>query len=162
RPAYYDAMNSTIAQLHGIDQAAVGLSDYGRAGNYVGRQVERWAGQYQKDTDAGRDVHLERLIDWLRERIPEHSDTRLTHGDFRIDNLVFHPSEPRVLAVLDWELSTLGDPLADFAYNAMMYRMPPTVVAGLLGENLAAANIPAEADYVAAYCRRTRRQVIPN
>jgi aminoglycoside phosphotransferase (APT) family kinase protein len=162
RPGVYDAMNSTLAQLHSIDLAAVGLTDYGRTGNYVGRQVERWAGQYQRDTEAGRDIHLERLIDWLRSRVPEYSDTRLIHGDFRIDNLIFHPQEPRVLAVLDWELSTLGDPLADFAYNAMMYRMPPTVVAGLQGYDLVTANIPPESDYIAAYCRRTGRAVIPN
>lgn len=162
RPALFDAMNATIAQLHGIDYEAVGLGDYGRSGNYFERQVTRWSKQYLDDSDAGRDPDMDRLITWLPANIPSGDETTIVHGDFRIDNMIFHPSEPRVLAVLDWELSTLGHPLADFAFHAMMYHMPPDIVAGLAGADLAALNIPSEQDYVAAYCRRTGRSKIDN
>ncbi len=160
RPAYFDAMNATLAALHGIDYAAIGLSDYGRPGNYFARQIDRWSKQYLADTDAGRDENMDRLIDWLPAHIPPGDESAIVHGDFRCDNMIFHPTEPRILAVLDWELSTLGHPLADFTYNAMMYRMPPYIVAGLAGADIAALNIPSEAEYVAAYCRRTGRDGI--
>ncbi|NBW07118.1 MAG: phosphotransferase family protein [Caulobacteraceae bacterium] len=162
RPAYFDAMNATIARLHGVDYAAVGLGDYGRPGNYFERQIGRWSKQYLEDADAGRDPDMDRLVEWLPAHIPPGEETSVIHGDFRIDNMIFHPTEPRILAVLDWELSTLGHPLADFAYHAMMYRMPPDIVAGLAGADLQALNIPSEADYVAAYCERTGRATIPN
>ncbi|MEO5597726.1 MAG: phosphotransferase [Novosphingobium sp.] len=162
RPAYFDAMNATIAQLHGIDYEAVGLGDYGRPGNYFERQIARWSQQYLDDNDAGRDPNMDSVIEWLRGNIPSSDETSIVHGDFRIDNMIFHPTEPRVLAVLDWELSTLGHPLADFAYHAMMYHMPPHIVAGLAGADLAMLNIPSEADYVAAYCERTGRASLPN
>lgn len=162
RPAYFDAMNATIASLHSIDREAVGLSDYGRPGNYFARQVGRWTKQYLEDELAGRDPDMDALVEWLPTAIPEGDETSVVHGDFRCDNMIFHPTEPRVLAVLDWELSTSGHPLADFAYHAMMYHMPPTIVAGLEGADLAALNIPSEADYVAAYCRRTGRETIPS
>ena len=123
RPAYFDAMNETIARLHGIDYAEVGLSSFGRPENYVMRQIERWSKQYLADADAGRDPNMDRLIEWLPYHVPPEQRARIVHGDFRIDNLVFHPTEPRVCAVLDWELATLGDPLVDFAYHAMMYRI---------------------------------------
>lgn len=155
-------MNATLAQLHRIDPAAVGLSDYGRPGNYFERQIARWSRQYIEDVEAGADPNMDRLIRWLPQNIPAGDETSIVHGDFRCDNLIFHPSEPRVLAVLDWELSTLGHPLADFAYNAMMYRMPPHIVAGLAGADLAALNIPSETDYVAAYAKRTGRDGIAN
>ncbi|MGE4322649.1 MAG: phosphotransferase [Sphingobium sp.] len=161
RPAYFDAMNATLAQLHGIDYAAAGLGDYGRPGNYFERQIARWSRQYLEDADAGRDPNMDRLIEWLPGAIPAGDDTSVVHGDFRCDNMIFHPTEPRVLAVLDWELSTLGHPLADFAYHTMMYRMPPHIVAGLAGADLAALNIPSEDEYVAAYCARTGRAAIP-
>jgi aminoglycoside phosphotransferase (APT) family kinase protein len=161
RPAYFDAMNATLAQLHGVDYVAAGLSDYGRPGNYFERQVGRWSRQYLEDTDAGRDPCMDRLIEWLPGNIPPGDDTSVVHGDFRCDNMIFHPTEPRVLAVLDWELSTLGHPLADFAYHTMMYRMPPHIVAGLAGADLHALNIPSEEDYVASYCARTGRESIP-
>ena len=160
RPAYFDAMNATIAQLHRVDYVAVGLGDYGRSGNYFERQIGRWSKQYLNDADAPRDPDMDRLVEWLPAHIPPGDETSIVHGDFRIDNMIFHPTEPRVLAVLDWELSTLGHPLADFAYHAMMYRMPPDIVAGLGGLDVAALNIPSEADYVAAYCRRTGREAI--
>jgi aminoglycoside phosphotransferase (APT) family kinase protein len=162
RPAYFDAMNATIARLHGLDPDAVGLGDHGRAGNYFVRQIARWSTQYLEDAEAGRDPGMDRLIEWLPTAIPPGDETRIVHGDFRCDNMIFHPTEPCVLAVLDWELSTLGHPLADFAYHASMYRMPPDIVAGLAGADLAALNIPSEADYVAAYCARTGRDAIPD
>lgn len=162
RPVYFDAMNETIARLHQVDFAAIGLGEYGRPGNYIGRQIARWSEQYLEDPDAGRDPNMDRLIEWLPGHIPEGDDeTAIVHGDFRCDNMIFHPTEPKVLAVLDWELSTLGHPLADFANHAMMYRMPPSLVAGLAGADLAALNIPSEADYAAAYGRRTGRVSIP-
>ncbi len=162
RPAYFDAMNATLAQLHSVDYEAVGLGDYGRPGNYFERQIGRWSKQYLEDADAGRDPHMDKLIAWLPNAIPDDGDqTSIVHGDFRCDNMIFHPTEPKVLAVLDWELSTLGHPGADFAYNAMMYRMPPHIVAGLYGADLAALNIPSEEEYLAAYCRRTGRASMP-
>lgn len=162
RAACYDAMNATIAQLHSLDYQALGLGDFGRPGNFFARQIARWSGQYLEDKEAGRDSHMDKLIAWLPENIPSGDETAIVHGDFRIDNLIFHPAEPRVLAVLDWELSTLGHPLADFAYHAMTYHMPPHIVAGLPGVDLARLNIPSEEDYVLAYCRRTGRLEISN
>jgi aminoglycoside phosphotransferase (APT) family kinase protein len=160
RAAYMDAMNATLAALHGIDYAAIGLADYGRAGGYVARQVARWSQQYLTDELAGRHPAMDRLVEWLPQHLPASDETAITHGDFRADNMIFHPTEPRVLAVLDWELSTLGDPLADFAYNAMMFRMPPDILGGIAGLELAAAGLPDESEYVAAYCRRTGREGI--
>lgn len=162
RPAFFDAMNATIAALHGIDHAAIGLGDYGRPGNFFERQIGRWSKQYFDDEAAGRDPDMDRLIAWLSDNIPTDDRTSIVHGDFRIDNMIFDPVEPRVIAVLDWELSTLGHPLADFAYHTMMYHMPPHIVAGLAGADLDALNIPSEADYVAAYCRRTGQADIPD
>ena len=163
RRAIYDSMNETIARLHSIDYKAVGLADYGKPGNYFSRQIDRWSRQYRADDEAGREPILDRVIEWLEENLPQGDDQNgIIHGDFRIDNLIFHPIEPRVVAVLDWELSTLGHPLADFAYNVMMYRMPPHIVAGLAGADLEALGIPQEDAYVATYCRRTGRSSIPN
>jgi aminoglycoside phosphotransferase (APT) family kinase protein len=163
RADYFDAMNATIASLHSIDPVAAGLGDYGKPGNYFERQIGRWSKQYLADEEAGRVDAMDRLVDWLPHNIPPgEEEARIIHGDFRCDNMIFHPTEPRVLAVLDWELSTLGHPLADFSYHLMMYRMPPGFTTGLVGLDLAALNIPSEADYVAAYCRRTGRQGIAN
>ncbi|RYD92290.1 MAG: phosphotransferase family protein, partial [Sphingomonadales bacterium] len=162
RPAYFDAMNAAMAQLHSVDPEAVGLGDYGKPGNYFARQIGRWSKQYLADEQAGRNPHMDALVEWLPANIPLGDETRIVHGDMRCDNMIFHPTEPRVLAVLDWELSTLGHPLADFAYHTMMYRMPPHIVPGLAGADLAILNIPSEADYVAAYCARTGRDAIPN
>jgi aminoglycoside phosphotransferase (APT) family kinase protein len=162
RSQYFDAMNECIARLHLIDYCAIGLSDFGRPGNYFERQIARWSRQYREDPEAGRDIHMDRLLDWLPANIPPGDESALVHGDFRCDNMIFHPREPRILAVLDWELSTLGHPLADFSYHAMMYRMPPHLVAGLADADIQALNIPSEQDYINAYCRRTRRGSIPN
>jgi len=160
RPAYFDAMNATIAQLHMIDPASVGLEDFGRPGSYFERQVGRWSQQYLEDADAGRVPAMDALIEWLPANIPPGDDVSIVHGDFRCDNLLFHPTEPRVIAVLDWELSTLGHPLADFAYHLMIYRMPPGFSTGLAGLDLPARNIPSEEAYIADYCRRTGRDGI--
>jgi aminoglycoside phosphotransferase (APT) family kinase protein len=159
RPAYFDAMNETIAALHKIDPEAAGLGDFGKPGNYFARQIARWSRQYHEDVEAGRLAAMDRLAEWLPENVPpDEPQARIIHGDFRCDNMVFHPTEPHVIAVLDWELSTLGHPLADFSYHLMMYRMPDA----LAGRDLAALNIPSEEDYVAAYCRRTGRDGIPD
>ncbi len=159
----FDAMNETIARLHNIDYQAVGLSNYGRIGGYLERQIARWSKQYQAEAEqTGSDAHMDRLIEWLMRHIPPGDETSIVHGDFRVDNVIFHPSEPRILAVLDWELSTLGHPVADFAYHLMMYRMPPRIVAGLGAANLSTLNIPSEAAYIATYCGRTGRTEIPN
>ncbi len=162
RPAYFDAMNATIAQLHSLDYAALGLEGFGKPGNYFERQISRWSRQYMEDEEAGRDGDMDALLEWLPNNIPDGDDSSIVHGDFRCDNMIFHPSEPRILAVLDWELSTLGHPLADFAYHAMMYQMPPDIVAGLGDADVASLNIPTQAEYVAAYCARTGRSEIPN
>lgn len=160
RPRYFDAMNDAIARLHSVDVRQIGLVDFGKSGNYIARQVGRWTRQYLADSNAGRDPHLDRLIEWLPAHIPPDDETTLIHGDFRVDNLIFHPNDPQVTAVLDWELSTLGHPLSDFANHVMMYRMPPMLITGLLGADLKALNIPGEEEYVAAYCRRTSRDGI--
>jgi len=163
RPAYFDAMNAAIAGLHMIDPEEAGLGDYGKPGNYFARQIGRWSKQYLGDAEAGRLASMDKLVEWLPRNIPtDEGEARIIHGDFRCDNMIFHPSKPRVLAVLDWELSTLGHPLADFAYHLMMYRMPRGMSAGLIGQDLERLNIPSEADYVAAYCGRTGRSGIPN
>lgn len=161
RAAYLDAMNATIAALHQLDHGALGLSNYGRPGNYFARQISRWTRQYLDDPDGGRSADMEALIEWLPKAIPPDDETRLIHGDFRSDNLIFHGSEPRIVAVLDWELSTLGHPLADFAYHALLYRIPGDIVAGIAGEDPGSLGLPTERDYVAAYCERTGRSSIP-
>ncbi len=157
RGHYFAAMNQAIAQIHSVDVVAAGLGDYGKPGNYFQRQIDLWTRQYLGDTDAGRDPFMDRLIDWLPQAVPADDETTLVHGDFRVDNMIFHPTQPRILAVLDWELSTLGHPVADFAYHAMMYRMPALIVPGLAGADLDALGIPSEADYVASYCAQMGR-----
>lgn len=160
--AHQDAMVTTMAALHGFEPAALGLGDYGRPGPYLLRQIDRWSRQYREDTLAGRNADLDFLVEWLPVHAPDSDATRIVHGDFRIDNMIFHPTEPRVIAVLDWELSTLGDPVVDFTYNLMMYRVSSAIPWGLADRDLAALGMPGEADYVAAYCRRTGRESIPN
>ena len=156
RSAIFDEMNRVIAALHSVDVATVGLADYGKPGNYFERQVTRWTQQYRAAETEAIEA-MDRLIDWLPAHIPPGDDTAIVHGDFRLDNVVFHPTEPRILAVLDWELSTLGHPMADFAYHCMAWHMPPARMRGLVGVDLDALGIPREADYVARYCARTGR-----
>ena len=158
RAAHFDAMNATIAQLHLYDPEALGLSDYGKASAFVERQVSRWSKQYLGDSDAGRIDAMDRLVVWLERHLPPDSgESRIAHGDFRCDNMIFDEEEPVVRAVLDWELSTLGDPVADFTYHLLMYRMPAGIFTGLGGMDLRSLGIPPEEEYVAAYCRRTGR-----
>jgi len=159
RSALYDELNRVIAALHGVDHAAVGLVDYGRPGDYLRRQIARWTRQYRAAATEPIEA-MERLIEWLPENVPASDETTIVHGDFRIDNVIFHPSEPRILAVLDWELSTLGHPLADFAYHAMTWRVTADEFRGIKGVDLASLGIPDEAAYVAAYCARTGREAI--
>jgi len=159
---YFDAMNAAIANLHLLDPQSVGLADYGKGGNYFERQIARWSRQYLEDEAAGRDANMDRLLEWLPNNIPPGDQQSIVHGDFRADNLIFHPTEPRIIAVLDWELSTLGHPLGDFTYHLMMYRLPPRIIGGFNGGDLKALSIPSEAEYVAAYCRRTGRDGIAN
>jgi len=161
RGALYASMNETIAALHGIDPAAVGLGDFGRPGHYLARQVARWTKQYRA-SETTPIAAMDALIDWLAHHIPPHEATAIVHGDFRLDNLLLHPTEPRVVAVLDWELSTLGHPLADFACHVMAWRLAPDLFRGVAGADLAALGIPDEAAYVAAYCRRTGQPAPPD
>jgi len=159
RAAHYDELNRVIAALHRVDYAAIGLADYGRPGNYLGRQVARWSKQYQAAA-AERIPAMDRLIEWLPQHVPAGDETAIVHGDFRLDNVIFHPTEPRVLAVLDWELSTLGHPLSDFAYQVMAWRLTPQQFRGLKGCDFTALGIPTEDEYIAAYCRRTGRAAV--
>ena len=161
RRAIFAEMNRVIAALHTIDFAAIGLADYGRPGNYLARQIDRWSRQYQASATEQIDA-MDRLIEWLPRHIPPGERTALVHGDFRLDNMIFDRSAPRVLAVLDWELSTLGDPLADFAYHLMAWRLAPDEFRGLRGCDFAALGIPTENEYVAMYLRDTALSVRPD
>ena len=156
RKQVYDAMNATLAQLHHFDPAAIGLSDYGRGENYVARQIERWSKQYRaSETEKIED--MERLMAWLPANLPPPQPPRLVHGDYRLDNMILAPNAPKVMAVLDWELSTLGDPLADFSYHLMQWHMPQSEAGtgSLAGFDLAALSIPSLEEYVDAYVKRT-------
>jgi aminoglycoside phosphotransferase (APT) family kinase protein len=159
RAAIWDEQNRVIALLHTIDFQKIGLADFGKPGNYIGRQVERWSKQYRA-SETQKIPAMDHLIDWLPKNIPPEAGTSVVHGDFRLDNTIFHPSEARILAVLDWELSTLGDPLADFAYHCMGFHIPPDKFRGIAGLDLAQLGIPGEAEYVKKYCERTKRGAI--
>lgn len=154
RRAIFASMNRVIADIHNLDPVALGLADHGRPGNYLARQVDRWTRQYRA-AEMEPNPAMEELIAWLGANLPAEGGTRLVHGDYRLDNVLIHPTEPRIVAVLDWELSTLGDPRADFAYHAMSWRLAPDLFRGLEGVDLAALEIPDEAAYVAAYVART-------
>ncbi len=154
RGAIYDEMNRVIAQLHSLDYRALGLESFGKPGNYFARQIDRWTKQY-KAAETEHIPAMESLIDWLPKHIPDGEITTIVHGDFRLDNLIFHPTEPRILAVLDWELSTLGHPLADFSYHCMSWHIAPGLFRGIGGLDLAALGIPSEDGYVARYSERT-------
>lgn len=153
RGAIFDEMNSVIARLHSVDFAAIGLGDFGKPGNYIGRQVGRWSKQYRaSETETIK--AMDRLIEWLPENLPADRAPALLHGDFRLDNMIIHPTEPRVIALLDWELSTLGDPVADFAYHMLTWYLPQKPFRGLGGHDLEALNIPGVEQYRAAYFKR--------
>jgi aminoglycoside phosphotransferase (APT) family kinase protein len=161
RQAMFAAMNAVIAELHSVDPTAVGLAGFGRPGSYMARQIGRWSKQYQA-SETERQPAMDALIDWLPRHLPREAAPRVVHGDYRMDNLVFHKTEPGVIGVLDWELSTIGDPLADFAYHVMTWRVTPELFRGLAGIDFASLGIPAEAEYVAAYCRQAGRGPIPD
>jgi aminoglycoside phosphotransferase (APT) family kinase protein len=154
RAAHYDEMNRVIAQLHTIDYKAIGLETYGKPGNYFGRQIDRWTRQY-KASETEHIPAMEHLIEWLPQHIPAGEQTTIVHGDYRLDNMIFHPTEPRILAVLDWELSTLGHPLADFSYHCMSWHIVPGLFRGIAGLDLKSLGIPSEEDYLAKYSERT-------
>jgi acyl-CoA dehydrogenase len=158
RGAIYREMGRVIAALHSVDPVAVGLADYGRTGQYVQRQIDRWSRQCRA-LSVPLDDDMRKLMDWLPAHVPPGDETTLVHGDYRIDNLVFHPSEARVIGVLDWELSTLGHPLADLAYHCMAWNVPPALWRGMGGLDLPALGIPTEAQYLADYSAATGRDV---
>ena len=158
RSAIFDAMNDTLARIHLVDWKALGLADFGKPGNYMVRQVSRWHRQYEASkTDDIEDMDY--LFEWLEKNLPDDDSATVVHGDLRLENMIIHPFEPRVLAVLDWELSTLGHPLSDLAYNCIQYYIPVTEsrLSGYKGLDLSELGIPLETDYVDAYCRRTGR-----
>ena len=163
RAGVYDEMNRGLAQLHLVDVAKASLSDYGKPGNYFARQVQRWSEQYRA-SETGTIADMDRLIAWLGEHMPpDDGRVSLVHGDFRIDNMIFAAEAPRLLAVLDWELSTLGHPFADLAYQCMQWRLPNVGdFRGLGGLDRQALGIPSDEDYVAAYCRRTGIPGVPH
>jgi aminoglycoside phosphotransferase (APT) family kinase protein len=160
RAALYDEMNRVIATLHNVDVNAAGLADYGKPGNYFERQIGRWSKQYLASV-TGPNQAMDQLLDWLPKHIPagarDTTQASVVHGDYRLDNLIFHPDQPRITAVLDWELSTIGHPLADFSYHCMSWHIPSGVFRGIAGLDHAALGIPSERDYVRRYCERTGR-----
>ncbi|MES2103632.1 MAG: phosphotransferase family protein [Pseudomonadota bacterium] len=158
RAEIYDEMNRVIAQLHTIDYAAIGLADYGKPGNYFARQIDRWTKQY-KASETEKIEAMDNLIAWLPNNIPAGDDTSIVHGDYRLDNMMFHPTEPRILAILDWELSTLGHPLADFSYHCMSWHIGPGQFRGIAGLDHKALGIPSEQEYIAKYCERTGKTI---
>jgi len=156
RFAIWDELNRVMARLHGIDYRDVGLESYGKTGDYLARQIRRWSTQYRASETETIEA-MDKLIDWLPHHIPAGDETSIVHGDFRLDNVIFHPTEPRIIAVLDWELSTLGHPLADFAYLAVSYHMPGHIFTSIAGLDLEALGIPSEAQFMRMYCERTGR-----
>lgn len=156
RRAIYLAMAETMACLHTVDWAAIGLADYGRQGGYFSRQIARWSKQWEMSKTAAN-PDIDRLVPWLRAHLPDEAETTISHGDFRLGNLMFHPTEPRVIAVLDWELSTLGHPLADVAFNCMAYHTLPSEYGGIRGLDLQALGIPQESEYLRHYYRASGR-----
>ncbi|MDE2464006.1 MAG: phosphotransferase family protein [Alphaproteobacteria bacterium] len=165
RTAIYDAMNETLARLHQLDYRKLGLEDFGKPGNYIARQIARWTKQY-KLSETETIVEMDKLIDWLPANLPPGERSSIVHGDYRLDNMILHPTEPKVLAVLDWELSTIGDPMADFTYHLMQWQMPPgggtAGTTTLVGSDLKSLGIPTLEAYTAQYCARTGRDTIPN
>ena len=164
RAAMYDEMNRVLAALHSVDVDAVGLSDYGRPGNYFERQIGRWTKQYRA-SETNNEPAMEKLITWLPANMPpDDGQVGLVHGDYRLDNLMFHPTEPKIIAVLDWELSTLGHPLADLSYQCMAWMLPKSArgILGLGGVDRAEIGLPSDDEYIASYCERTGRDSIEN
>ena len=165
RSEIYDAMNDTLARLHMLDYEKLGLADYGKPGAYIARQISRWTKQYQA-SESEKIVEMDRLIEWLPKHLPPEDRSCIVHGDYRLDNMILHATQPKVVAVLDWELCTIGDPLADFTYHLMQWQMPAGVstsggTSSLMDLDLKAMGIPTMDEYVAMYCRRTGRTARP-
>lgn len=161
RAAVYDDLNATLAKLHKVDYQAVGLGDYGKAGGYYERQLKRWIAQY-RGAESEHIPEMEALIAAFPSLIPKDDSVTIAHGDYRLENTMFHPTEPRLIAVLDWELSTIGHPLADIAYNCFLWRSESPSWGSLVGVDFAASGIPTEQQYLDAYCRRTGRAGVEN
>ena len=165
RHTIYEAMNETLARLHSLDYEKLGLGDFGKPGAYIARQISRWTKQYQL-SETETIWEMDKLIEWLPAHLPPQERSSIVHGDYRLDNMILHPTEPRVLAVLDWELCTIGDPMADFTYHLMQWQMPSGGTSGgtatLLGADLKALGIPSMEEYVAMYCRNSGRATVPN
>ncbi len=165
RTAIYEAMNKTLAQLHSLDYEKLGLGDFGKPGAYIARQISRWTKQYQL-SETQTIPEMNRLIEWLPAHLPPQERNSIVHGDYRLDNMILHPTEPKVIAVLDWELCTIGDPMADFTYHLMQWQMPPGGSSGgtqtLVGANPKALGIPTMEEYTAMYCRNAGLKNIPN
>ena len=158
RHQIYEQMNHTISAIHRLDYVSLGLETFGKPGNYFARQIARWSRQVREANIAIPDS-LNKLMDWLPEHIPAEDETSLIHGDFRMDNLIFHKTDLRIIGVLDWELSTLGNPLADFAYQCMAWKIPPTLWRGIQGLDLIGLGIPSEPEYIAMYEKQVGRSI---
>ena len=162
RRAHSFALCDALARLHRVDPEAAGLADYGKSTGYLSRQIARFSKQYSEDSAGGRVESMERVIEWLPKNMPQQEPpAAVVHGDYRADNAIFHPTEPRIVAILDWELSSLGDPLADFAYHLMAYRLPTLSIPMLAGRDLDELGLPSEAEYVAHYEQVTGARVDP-
>ncbi len=161
RAAIYDALNETLTKLHKVDYAKVGLADFGRPGNYFERQIARWTKQY-RGAESEHIPAMEKLIEYLPKHIPPDNSVSIAHGDYRLENVMFHPTEPKLIAVLDWELSTIGHPIADIAYNCLLWHSLNEVWGNLDGVDFKTSGIPGESEYRAAYCRRMGRAEIPH
>jgi aminoglycoside phosphotransferase (APT) family kinase protein len=161
RGAIYRSEIETLAKLHQYDPEKIGLGDYGKPGNYFARQIDRWSKQYRASET--QDIpEMNRLIEWLPQTVPAQERVSIVHGDYRLDNMIFHASEPRIIAILDWELSTLGDPLADFTYFLMNWSMPPEGRSGIAGLDIKALGIPSIEEAAALYCKLTHRAGVPD
>lgn len=159
RRAIYDDMSRVVAAIHRVDYRAVGLESFGRPGNFMERQIRRWTQQYRA-AELEPIPAMDRLIEWLPQHMPASEETAIFHGDLRLDNMIFHPTQPRIVAVMDWELSTLGHPIADLAYHALPWRLTADQFRGMAGVDFSSLGLPTENEYLRAYCRHTNREAI--
>ena len=156
RSEIYDDLNKNLAVLHNLDYESLGLSDFGVPGNYFARQISRWSKQYRY-SETKKIKEMDKLIEWLPQNIPDNDESSIVHGDYRLDNVIVHPTEPKIIGILDWELSTIGHPLGDFTYNLLSWQMPDIGIGsgGLFGQNIKELGIPSEEEYINSYCERT-------